>query len=153
VLTGISGSGKTLLTRHIFWRILRPASEAPGEDDEMRRWLFVQIDGRMLGGLATGGSRPDPGTYVLRAIRNALEDSRPESSALSDEQIRAWLDHSPTPHGRATHVGIVVAQMDRFLVWSRFGAIEKLTGSACEKLTTHRGQPGGPATGQATDSQ
>lgn len=28
-----------------------------------------------------------------------------------------WLDHPPTPHGRATHAGRVAAAMDGFLAW------------------------------------
>ena len=29
-----------------------------------------------------------------------------------------WLDHPPMPHGRATHVGIIAAKMNRFLAWN-----------------------------------
>ena len=29
-----------------------------------------------------------------------------------------WLDHPPTPHGRATHVGVIAAEMNRLLAWN-----------------------------------
>jgi len=28
-----------------------------------------------------------------------------------------WVEHPPTPHGRATHVGIITGDMDRVLTW------------------------------------
>lgn len=42
---------------------------------------------------------------VLRILHRALR--------LRDH----WRAQPPTPHGRATHVGLIVAEMDRFLAW------------------------------------
>lgn len=43
---------------------------------------------------------------ILHLLRRAL--------ALRDH----WVEHPPTPHGRAVHAGLVVARMDRLLSWN-----------------------------------
>jgi transposase len=55
---------------------------------------------------------------ILRILKRALR--------LRDH----WLEHPPSPHGRAVHAGIIAAQMDRFLAW-------KPTDNENRKLVKH----------------
>lgn len=66
-------------------------------------------------------------THLVRRCAENLETARQGAArlphAVLDILRRAlrlrdhWLDHPPTPHGRATHAGRVAADMDHFLAW------------------------------------
>jgi transposase len=68
------------------------------------------------------------GGHLIRRCKENLETAKQGTARLPHAVLRIlqralrlrdhWLDHPPTPHGRATHVGIVTAEMDRFLAWS-----------------------------------
>jgi len=68
------------------------------------------------------------GGHLIRRCKEILETAKQGSARLPHAVLRIfqralrlrdhWLDHPPTPPGRAIHVGIVVAEMDRFLAWS-----------------------------------
>jgi len=68
------------------------------------------------------------GGHLIRRCKEILETAKQGSARLPHAVLRIfqralrlrdhWLDPPPTPPGRAIHVGIVVAEMDRFLAWS-----------------------------------
>jgi transposase len=67
------------------------------------------------------------GGHLIRRCKQNLETAKQGTARLPHAVLRIfqralrlrdhWLDHPPTPHGRATHAGIIAAAMDRFLVW------------------------------------
>jgi len=68
------------------------------------------------------------GGHLIRRCKENLETAKQGTARLPHAVLgilqRAlrlrdhWLEQPPTPHGRATHAGIVAAEMDRFLAWS-----------------------------------
>jgi len=68
------------------------------------------------------------GGPLIRRCKETLETAKQGTARLPHAVLRIlqralrlrdhWLNHPPMPHGRATHVGIVGAEMDRFLAWS-----------------------------------
>ena len=67
------------------------------------------------------------GGHLIRRCKENLETARRGTARLPHAILRIlqrslrlrdhWVEHPPTPHGRATHVGIITADMDRFLAW------------------------------------
>lgn len=68
------------------------------------------------------------GGHIVRRLKQLLETAQRGAArlphALLDVLYRAlalrdlWIEHPPTPRGRAVHAGIVTAQMDRLLAWN-----------------------------------
>jgi transposase len=68
------------------------------------------------------------GGHLIRRCKEILETAKQGAARLPHAVLRIlqralrlrdhWLDHPPTAHGRATHAGIVAAEMDRFLAWN-----------------------------------
>jgi transposase len=68
------------------------------------------------------------GGHLIRRCKENLETAKRGEARLPLAILRIlerslrlrdhWLDHPPTPHGRATHVGIIASCMDRYLDWS-----------------------------------
>jgi transposase len=67
------------------------------------------------------------GGHLIRRCKETLETAQRGTARLPHAVLRIfqralhlrdhWADHPPTLRGRATHVGIIVAAMDRFLAW------------------------------------
>jgi len=67
------------------------------------------------------------GGHLIRRCKENLETAKRGTARLPHAILRIlqrslrlrdhWVEHPPTPHGRATHVGIITADMDRFLAW------------------------------------
>lgn len=67
------------------------------------------------------------GGHLLRRCRENIETAKQGRARLPHAILRIleralrlrdqWLVNPPTPHGRATHVGIITAAMDRYLAW------------------------------------
>ncbi|MGH7908748.1 MAG: IS66 family transposase [Thermodesulfobacteriota bacterium] len=67
------------------------------------------------------------GGHLIRRCKENLETAQRGTARLPHAILRIlqralrlrdrWVEHPPTPHGRATHVGIIAADMDRFLAW------------------------------------
>ena len=92
LLTGLSGSGKTLLTRSLFWRILRSGERADDRDRALEGCLFVRLNGDSLRPISPKRG-VTPGVY--RSARHVAEISL-DTTAISDEQVERWVDNSPT---------------------------------------------------------
>jgi transposase len=68
------------------------------------------------------------GGHLIRRLKLNLETAERGTARLPHAILRIlerslrlrdhWLDHPPTPHGRATHAGRLAAAMDRFLAWN-----------------------------------
>lgn len=68
------------------------------------------------------------GGHLLRRCREILETADRGAARLPHAIQRIlqrslhlrdlWLEHPPSPHGRATYLGILQAEMDRFLAWN-----------------------------------
>lgn len=67
------------------------------------------------------------GGHLIRRCQLNLETAQQGTARLPHAVLRIlqralrlrdhWRDHPPTRRGRATHVGIIAAEMDRFLAW------------------------------------
>lgn len=67
------------------------------------------------------------GGHLIRRCKLNLETAQQGAARLPHAVLRIlqralrlrdhWRDHPPTLHGRATHVGLIAAEMDRFLAW------------------------------------
>ncbi|MGH7753524.1 MAG: IS66 family transposase [Gemmatimonadales bacterium] len=67
------------------------------------------------------------GGHLIRRCKLNLETAQQGEARLPHAILRIlqralrlrdhWLDHPPSPHGRAVHAGIIAAEMDRFLAW------------------------------------
>ncbi len=67
------------------------------------------------------------GGHLIRRCKENLETAKRGTARLPHAILRIlqrslrlrdrWVEHPPTPHGRATHVGIITGDMDRFLAW------------------------------------
>ena len=67
------------------------------------------------------------GGHIIRRCKENLETAKQGAARLPHAILRIlgrslhlrdhWIDHLPTPHGRATQVGIIAASMDRLLAW------------------------------------
>ena len=67
------------------------------------------------------------GGHLIRRCKLNLQTAQQGAARLPHAILRIlqralwlrdhWLDQPPSPHGRAVHVGIVAAEMDRFLAW------------------------------------
>lgn len=68
------------------------------------------------------------GGHLIRRLQENLETAQAGAARLPHAVLRIferalhlrdhWLEHPPTPHGRATHVGIITSAMDRLLDWT-----------------------------------
>jgi transposase len=68
------------------------------------------------------------GGHLIRRCKENLETAQAGTARLPHALLRIfqralrlrdhWIEHPPTPHGRATHVGIITADMDRLLDWT-----------------------------------
>jgi transposase len=68
------------------------------------------------------------GGHLIRRCKENLETAQRGAARLPHAVLRIfqralhlrdhWADQPPTPRGRATHVGRIVAAMDRFLAWT-----------------------------------
>ncbi len=68
------------------------------------------------------------GGHLIHRCKQNLETAKRGAARLPHAILRIlqralrlrdrWIEHPPTPHGRATHVGIIAADMDRLLAWS-----------------------------------
>jgi transposase len=68
------------------------------------------------------------GGHLIRRCQENLETAQAGAARLPHAVLRIfwralylrdhWVEHPPTPHGRATHVGIITAAMDRLLDWT-----------------------------------
>ena len=67
------------------------------------------------------------GGHLIRRCKENLETAKRGTARLPHAILRIlhrslrlrdhWVEHPPTPHGRATHVGIITGDMDRVLTW------------------------------------
>ena len=67
------------------------------------------------------------GGHLIRRCKRILETAKQGAARLPHAVLRIlqrslrlrdhWLDCPPSPRGRAVHVGILAAEMDRFLAW------------------------------------
>lgn len=67
------------------------------------------------------------GGHLIRRCKEILQTAKQGAARLPRAVLRIlqrslhlrdhWLDHPPSPHGRAVHFGILAAEMDRFLDW------------------------------------
>jgi transposase len=68
------------------------------------------------------------GGHLIRRCKLNLETAERGTARLPHAILRIlqralrlrdhWLDHPPTPHGRATHAGLLAAAMDPLLAWN-----------------------------------
>ena len=68
------------------------------------------------------------GGHLIRRCQENLETAQAGAARLPHAVLRIfqralylrdhWVEHPPTPHGRATHVGIITSAMDRLLDWT-----------------------------------
>lgn len=68
------------------------------------------------------------GGHLIRRCKENLETAQAGAARLPHALLRIfqralrlrdhWIEHPPTPHGRATHVGIITIAMDRLLDWT-----------------------------------
>jgi len=68
------------------------------------------------------------GGHLLRRCQENLETAQAGAARLPHAVLRIfqralhlrdhWVEHPPTPHGRAIHVGIITSAMDRLLDWT-----------------------------------
>lgn len=67
------------------------------------------------------------GGHLIRRCKRILQTAQQGAARLPHAILRIlqrslrlrdhWLDCPPSPHGRTVHVGILAAEMDRFLTW------------------------------------
>lgn len=67
------------------------------------------------------------GGHLIHRCKQNLETAHAGAARLPHAVLRIfqralrlrdhWVEHPPTAHGRATHVGIITTAMDRFLTW------------------------------------
>jgi transposase len=67
------------------------------------------------------------GGHLIRRCKQILETTKQGAARLPHAVLRIlqrslrlrdhWLDCPPSAHGRAVHIGILAAEMDRFLAW------------------------------------
>lgn len=68
------------------------------------------------------------GGHLIRRCKQILQTAKQGAARLPHAVLRIlhrslrlrdhWLDCPPSPHGRAVHIGILAAEMDRFLAWN-----------------------------------
>jgi transposase len=68
------------------------------------------------------------GGHLIRRCKQILQTAKQGAARLPHAVLRIlhrslrlrdhWLDCPPPPHGRAVHIGILAAEMDRFLAWN-----------------------------------
>ena len=68
------------------------------------------------------------GGHLIHRCKENLETAQAGAARLPHAVLRIfqralclrdhWIEHPPTPHGRAIHVGIITTAMDRLLDWS-----------------------------------